>query len=236
MINDAVRRIVGKTLAETEPPTGPFLEVLLRARPSTLVAMGLLQQSRRSLQAILLLAENQLLDASMGLVRTTLENMVTSTWLLEHPDAHFEEFLGDHRRRLVASAGEDSTIQPLLSQFESLMDTWVGNHESKVPRNIKQRASAATSKSMYSIYRHLSGPAHGSIVGSTLQFAAGADDGELEWSDPGAAMDADAHLAFASALVCITAMRVFEEFGEEAADSFRELHQEIMDVWFPDET
>ncbi|MDQ3914588.1 MAG: DUF5677 domain-containing protein [Actinomycetota bacterium] len=196
--------------------------------------MGLVQQSRRSLRALLELNESGLLDTGFGLIRTLLENMVTAVWVLEGPDENFAEFLGDYRRRLVAASKEDSVFPPLLEQFDSLMETWVGDCESRTLRNIEQRASAPTAKKMYSIYRHLSGPAHGSIVGSTLQFAIGEEDEELIWGDPGSTMDADAHLAFSSALLCLTAMRTYAQLSEEVSQGFADLHREIMDAWFPD--
>lgn len=231
-LSPAVKKVTHKTITDSEPPSGPILEALLRAQPKTVVCMGLVQQSRRSLRALLELNESGLLDTGFGLMRTLLENMVTAVWILEGPDENFAEFLGDYRRRLVA-ASKDPVFRPLLDQFDSLMETWVGDSEGRTLRNIEQRASAPTAKRMYSIYRHLSGPAHGSVVGSTLQFAIGEEE-ELIWGDPGLNIDADAHLAFSSALLCITAMRTYQELSEEVSHGFADLHREIMDAWFPD--
>lgn len=47
-------------------------------------------------------------------------------------------------------------------------------------------------------------------------------------------MDADAHLAFSSALLCLTAMRTYEELSEDVSQGFADLHREIMGAWFPD--
>jgi hypothetical protein len=139
-----------------------------------------------------------------------------------------------YSRRLVAASKEDSVFQPLLDQFDSLMKTWVGDCESRTLRNIEQRASAPTAKKMYSIYRHLSGPAHGSIVGSTLQFAIGEEDDELIWGDPGSNMDADAHLAFSSPFFASRQCALTKKLSEEVSQGFADLHRQIMDAWFPD--
>jgi hypothetical protein len=132
-------------------------------------AIGLLERSRRLLQALLFLYQNDFGDCSEGLCRSVLEHCATGLWLLEDIEGRFEIVLRAHLRdlRLLKESGSQNAIKS-YQELSSLIGSRWGNatREGQLPP-ITQRLIGPIAQ-RETIYRELCARMHSSILSAAL--------------------------------------------------------------------
>lgn len=215
---------LARSVYEVTEPVGEvdWLE-LAESNLGAWLAMGLLQRSRRLLQAVLLLHKADALDAGDSLARSILEYAITGRWLLTDPDAHLPKFNG----ATLAHLEEMEMLKP--DTFSGISKAFLvavpDAQEARLP-GVKRRMGDL--ESIYWAYKLLCETTHPTFVASSFAFDL-EEDADLPVSDRWERTLPSQFVIFSALWTWILATELDKEFEESIfAGDLQDLSLELL--------